>query len=381
MANDSRYYGVQPSQQILQENTYRYTATALQTSFPATYSNNYAMDVYYNGHRTIDYTATDFAHVVLNTPAVAGAQVLIVTRPLVPIAVGYVPLAGNVALSGPLQLYGGDTGTTAAAGDSSTKLATTGFVQNSHASLQGDFKNLVLSATGTTAAVAVSYDALVLTDGAGNWLLDTAATGTITTTATGAGGLDTGALAASTWYSIWRIATTSGTKNWLFSLSSNAPTMPSGYALKARIGWFRTDATANKYPLSFIQKGRRTQYVVSSTTNVATLPAIASGSSGAPATPTWTAFSWANFAPTTAASLKLCLFNPTSGTEAIAAPNNAYGAYSSTTNPPPLASGNGSSVATYVGVTADILVESTNVYYASAGSGSGLYCLGWEDNL
>ena len=61
--------------------------------------------------------------------------------------------------------------------------------------------------------------------------------------ASGAGGLDTGSEASSTWYYVWVIGNAeTGAVAGMFSLSSAAPTMPAGYTLKRRVGEVRNDA-------------------------------------------------------------------------------------------------------------------------------------------
>lgn len=60
-----------------------------------------------------------------------------------------------------------------------------------------------------------------------------------------AGGLDTGAVGNSDYY-IWVIARPdTGVVDYLFSLSSTAPTMPTNYTFKRLIGWFKRVAGAN----------------------------------------------------------------------------------------------------------------------------------------
>lgn len=63
----------------------------------------------------------------------------------------------------------------------------------------------------------------------------------------GAGGLDTGTVANTTHYSIWIIGDSTGTNapKGLASTSASAPTMPAGYDRKRRLGWVRTDGSAN----------------------------------------------------------------------------------------------------------------------------------------
>jgi len=56
---------------------------------------------------------------------------------------------------------------------------------------------------------------------------------------TAAGGLDTGAVGNSDYY-VWAIARSdTGVTDYLFSLSSTAPTMPTNYDFKRLIGWFK----------------------------------------------------------------------------------------------------------------------------------------------
>jgi len=125
------------------------------------------------------------------------------------------------------------------------------------ASIQGSFKNLQASATGLSANVTVTADEITVENASNAYQTLRAVNLIIAGTASGAAnGLDAGALAISTWYSVWVIwngVTTAG----LLSLSATAPTLPAGYTHKARVGWIRTDGTANKYPLGFKQYGRK----------------------------------------------------------------------------------------------------------------------------
>jgi hypothetical protein len=54
-------------------------------------------------------------------------------------------------------------------------------------------------------------------------------------TGSGAGGLDTGSEAPSTWYYIWAIAKPDGTRALILSLSKTTPVLPSGYTYKGLI--------------------------------------------------------------------------------------------------------------------------------------------------
>lgn len=62
---------------------------------------------------------------------------------------------------------------------------------------------------------------------------------------TGNGGLDTGAVAASTWYHVYVIRRQdTGATDVLFSLSASAPTLPTNYTQFRRIGSFKTNGSS-----------------------------------------------------------------------------------------------------------------------------------------
>ena len=70
---------------------------------------------------------------------------------------------------------------------------------------------------------------------------------------TNQGGMDTGAVANDNWYHIWLIKRTdTGVVDALFSLSATAPTMPTNYDKKHRIGAVRRDTATNRL---FFQTG------------------------------------------------------------------------------------------------------------------------------
>lgn len=73
---------------------------------------------------------------------------------------------------------------------------------------------------------------------------------------TNQGGIDTGSVANSTWYAVWLIRRSdTGVVDALFSTSASSPTMPSSYDQKRRIGWVKTDGSANI--VQFVQEGDR----------------------------------------------------------------------------------------------------------------------------
>lgn len=245
-------------------------------------------------------------------------------------------------------------------------------------SIAGLHSDLRLSATGTNASVSVTASSIVLSNGSGQFIADNNVISTIDTAASGLNGLDTGTLASSTWYSVWRIGKADGTTGSLISLSATSPTLPVDYTYKARIGWIRTDSTANKYPLSFVQRGASVQYKVAAGSNVASLPTMASGVQGDITAPTWVAISVSSVTPPTAGQISVLVVNNASNA-AIAAPNNAYGGYASASSPPVVANPAVASVP--VVQVADFVLETANIYYASNQAAAYMACIGWEDNL
>lgn len=290
-------------------------------------------------------------------------------------------VTASLALKAPLAspaFTGAPTVPTAAPGTNTTQAASTAFVAAAVAgvggSVQGAFKNLQASASGTTANVSVSADEIVVESAANSYKVLRGVALVVAGTAVGANGIDVGALAINTWYSVWVIwngATVAG----LLSLSATAPTMPGGYTHKARVGWIRTDASGNKYPLAFKQSGRTVQYLVAAGSNVPNSPIMASGVAGsATATPTWVAVAIGAFVPPTVARLLGTLSpNNTSGWT-LAAPNSAYGGYSSS-NPAPV------QAYYYTSPPFAFVPESANIHWASNVATATLTCFGWEDNL
>jgi len=248
----------------------------------------------------------------------------------------------------------------------------------SNASIQGNFKKLAISTTGTNATVTCSADEISVENSSNLYKTLRTVSLAINSAGSGANGLDTGSLATSTWYSVWVISKDDNTTAGLISTSETAPTMPSGYTYKARIGWVKTDGTVNKYPLRIRQYGRKVTYSPAAGGNLTSLPQMASGVAGDISAPTWVSVATGNFIPPTAYHITLLLVTG-GNTSCLAAPNNNYGNYISNTNPPPLgAFGNSGATDLTSGV---MTIESSNIYWASNGSSCSLNIIGWEDNI
>jgi hypothetical protein len=111
---------------------------------------------------------------------------------------------------------------------------------------------LTLSNNATTPNTKVDVAAGSCANDTGVAMLDLSA-GTIDCGTVGANGLDAGILANSTTYHVFAIGKTDGTTALLASTSVSAPTMPTGYTLKRRIGSVITDGSA--HVLAFVQNG------------------------------------------------------------------------------------------------------------------------------
>jgi hypothetical protein len=242
--------------------------------------------------------------------------------------------------------------------------------------IQGSAKNLAGSATGMSAAVAYTADEIIVESAANTYqVLRGVNIAPSFANPTGANGLDVGAAnsqAASTWYSVW-VIWNGATADGLLSLSGNAPAMPAGYTHKARVGWVRTDATANKFPLAMIQRNDRASLVTASSgTNLSALPVMASGSNPA----TLLTVAVGAFAPPNAASIIVSVSSTVINTANSAGPNASYvqgltgNIYPTIVNA--AATGGASQVV-------EIFLESTNIY-ANLGGGQ-VRAVGWRLNL
>lgn len=189
---------------------------------------------------------------------------------------------------------------------------------------------------------------------------------------TGAGGLDTGSLVASTWYYDYAI-NNGTTTSCLGSTSATAPSLPSGYTYKVRLGAELTDASSHFMRVE--QLGRIAQYVVTAASNTANLPQMGTGTTGSVTVPTWVAVSVGSFVPPTASRIFAAV--QVSNGIVMVAPNNSYGAAASTSNPPPVVDNSANAPV----LPFSMLLESTSIYWASSVSGGALWCRGWEDNL
>lgn len=179
--------------------------------------------------------------------------------------------------------------------------------------------------------------------------------------ASGTNGLDTGSVAADTGYYLWVIYNPGTlTVAALWSLSATAPTMPSGYTYKSRVGWNVTDGASELKQVE--QRGAIARY----NSDVDGLPEITTGAAGD--TATLVPVTIVGFLPATATIITV-LAQTNQDNFTMVAPNNNH-TWSTTWT------------ATFrAAIEANIMLQSTNLYYASGSEGGSLLCLGWIDEL
>lgn len=158
----------------------------------------------------------------------------------------------------------------------------------------------------SSATVFVSADAVTLFDTFSVPRRFASLSSTLTISASGAGGLDTGSESTATWYTVWGIGSDAGTITALISASATSPTLPVGYTFKGKLGLFYNNASANIVP--FYQRG-----------DTVTQNLYAEALSGGTAT-SYTSVSLAAFVPPIAKTALLrCNLYTSSGAHDIAA--------------------------------------------------------------
>lgn len=154
------------------------------------------------------------------------------------------PNATNLTGSGTIS--SATTGVTQSAGDNSTKIATTAYA-NRAAVLRSYISGLTLSTAGASATMSVAAGAA--SDSTNVFMLSLASSYSKTTSAwavgSGNGGLDTGAVANSTWYYFYLIRRPdTNVTDVIFSTSSSSPALPTNYTQYRYIGAGLTNGSA-----------------------------------------------------------------------------------------------------------------------------------------
>ena len=242
--------------------------------------------------------------------------------------------AGTVALGDTLTLSiannaalpGSPTTTTQGPTDDSTNIATTAFVQSLMASpVYASSFNLKIHNNVATPNTKIdftygnapgSFFEVVMENASNSSVKVALTTLTMDAGTTGVNGLDTGSLAANTWYYLFIIFDRANGMSASFASTSTAPTLPSGYTYSALIGAVYTNASAHFQ--AFTQLGKRV-WIVAQAALTNTAP---TGNN------TYQALSLASIVPPSAATVSGLFGAGTSGTGnffAVAADANGTG--------------------------------------------------------
>jgi hypothetical protein len=231
--------------------------------------------------------------------------------------------------------------------------------------------------------VNVTADQVVMTSATGAVISRASINVPVNFSLNGAGALDTGSFASSTWYNVWVIDNGIAASA-LGSLSATAPTMPSAYSYKCRLGAVRTDGSTNL--LRTFQTGAITQYQLVASSNTTIPPVIANGTAGTISTtsPTLVTASITSFVPPTATDISINVAsNYQNGTAAnvYLAPSTTWGG---TNNGP---AGSNGVTWPYTGTTNNfntnvwLKLEATTVAWASSAAGGAIAAMAWRDKV
>lgn len=216
----------------------------------------------------------------------------------------------------------------------------------------------------------IQAEALTLEDSNGESWRATSVSVTAATGTTGANGFDgTGSLVSAPLFA-WVIGNpTTNTIAALLSRSATAPTMPSGYTFKARVGGTFTNSSSQL--LRTFQAGRRAQYVIGASVTTA-YPSIAVGSNSS----TMTSTSVAALVPSTASVIHASLVGTTSANTTLA-PNATNSFFTTAVTIAGIQNSSGNAIIMPV----SFMLESMSIWYGGSAAGSAAYMTGWEDNI
>jgi len=248
----------------------------------------------------------------------------------------------------------------------------------------GRFRNLAITYAQSSASAVITADAITVEDANGNQTrLNNINVTAALTTAGAINGTDGSTLTANNFYAVYVIYNpTTGVVASLISSGYPAPTsLISGFTQYCRVGMNKVKAIGPGVWQPGNQNNDEFQIQVGS--YLTGLPQVCTGTLGNPATPTWqieTVRGNTYFAPPTASRFRgLLSYAGGASGNIMLAPNNTYGAATSTTNPPPvcyIASSTGG-----INLPFDFLLETAAIYIASAPAATYVFALGWKDNL
>ena len=192
--------------------------------------------------------------------------------------------------------------------------------------LRSYLAGLTLSNDGTSPNTVIDVSAGVCADDTNVAMLNLPSGQTINGATTGAGGLDTGSLAASTWYHVFVIGKPGGGAGALVASTSLAsPAFPTGYTLKRRIGSFKTDASA--HILGFFQFGDHFYWKAEVQDQSTTLAATATNFTVSTPVGLQTLWLGQAFIQGTTANTGARLYSPSASDQVISPSSDAYSSF------------------------------------------------------
>jgi hypothetical protein len=250
--------------------------------------------------------------------------------------------------------------------------------------IAGLHKNLKIRTTGLSSIVTVTADEVILGNSSYTSYVSLQNVSlTANTTLSGLKGIDTGTVTGSTWYAVYIIFNVNTSESGLIlSKSASIPTLPTGFTYFARLGWFRTDTTGNRYPLPINIWNNIAQYGVVASSNLTEYPIIISGivgtTNGGNAL-TLSAVAVDAFIPPTANKILLAVTYRSSHSCILAPNNNAtYNGWKSNSNTSMIELV--TNYNNYTTIPVSLLLESRYIYAATEGANTRVRVIGWEDN-
>jgi hypothetical protein len=254
-----------------------YTIANLAGSVPASYldanwSYTFTLPSQATNVTAGGYTLTGTESVLIN----AGSTPYGATLAQIASAVGTGTAAQAIKLQTPHTIsITGDISYTSPGFDGSGNVTAAGLFNSAGYIAGGSFRNLrgyqTAASTATFAADAIVLETSASSNPAGQSVRLSNFSAPINISSSGLNGLDTGTIAANTWYYVWGIYNPSSTASGgLISLSNTTPSLPTGFTYYALIGCLKTDSTPSV--VAFNQYGRRWNYAAAATiaTSIAT---------------------------------------------------------------------------------------------------------------
>ena len=207
---------------------------------------------------------------------------------------------------------------------------------------------------------------------------------TINSASSGAGGVDTGAIAPSTAYDLYAgVDPATGAATAWATVEGAAPTPPVGFTIYARVGWQRTDSAGNWWRIMQVEDEWWYQVAPTGAPNTTALPTLSSGAVGNVATGAQTAVSLAGVVPSKSIAVDVVIGATSDfGNATMLAPNPNYGGMNYTLGASPyVTSGDNNVGGASVSSRARIMFEEPPTLYIAAQSGAASYVSGGKINI